>query len=205
MVLANDNTSAHCSGREAYFSDPSQLLFLAFIVLSIYTTRFGLGSHYSDVDPTLIPEALYLMPIGQFFAVIAVAVSKSSFILTLLRLVQVPWQKVALWFMFGTINAFMLAISIVQFYQCSVPPTKGCIPTDSVVGLGIFAAGCGYYPVIFKDLRTSRRAIADSVAGTDSAALDLVLTAFPTLVIWRVQMHKREKIGVIASMSLGAV
>lgn len=119
-----------------------QLLFLAFIVLSIYTTKYGLGSHYVDVDPELIPEALYLMPIGQFFAVISVAVSKSSFILTLLRLVQVPWQKAILWFMLGTINSFMLSISIVQFYQCAAVPTEGCIPTNAVVGLGIFAAGC---------------------------------------------------------------
>lgn len=35
--------------------------------------------------------------------------------------------------------------------------------------------------------------------------MDLVLTAFPTLVIWSVQMAKREKIGVIASMSLGVM
>lgn len=35
--------------------------------------------------------------------------------------------------------------------------------------------------------------------------MDLVLTAFPTIVIWKVQMKKREKIGVIASMSLGAM
>lgn len=188
---------------------PTKLLFLAFIVLSIYTTRYGLGSHFSDVDPSLLPEALYLMPIGQFFAVISVAVSKSSFILTLLRLVQVPWQKVTLWFMLGTINAFMLSISIVQFYQCSAAPTKGCIPTNAVVGLGIFAAGCellsraeirGLVGSIMESPDTNNR-----VTRIDSAAMDLVLTGFPTLVIWRVQMKKREKIGVIASMSLGAM
>lgn len=39
----------------------------------------------------------------------------------------------------------------------------------------------------------------------DSAAMDLFLTAFPTIVIWKVQMKKREKVGVIASMSLGAM
>lgn len=158
--------------------NPQQLLFLAYIVLSIYTTKFGLGSHVADVDPALLPEALRLMPIGNFFAVVSVAVSKSSFILTLLRLVRQPWQRVSLWFMLATINVFMLSIAVVQFFQCSDPPSAGCIPTDAVVGLGIFAAGY-------------------------SAAMDLVLTAFPTLVIWRVQMVTREKIGVIASMSLG--
>lgn len=119
-----------------------QVLYLAFVILSCYTTKYGLGSHYEDLDLTLLPEALRLMPVGQFFAVLAVAVSKSSFILTLIRLVMVTWQKAALWFMLVTINVFMLSIAIVQFYQCSVPPTPGCVPTDAVVDLGIFAAGC---------------------------------------------------------------
>lgn len=180
-----------------------QLFFLAYVVLSIYTTKFGLGSHVADVDPSLIPTTLYFLPIGQFFAVISVAVSKSSFILTLLRLVQRPWQKYALWFMLATINIFMLSIAIVQFFQCSDPPTKGCVPTENVVGLGIFAAGCTcallfvFFPLLFRVVLTIYPIL------TDSAAMDLVLTAFPTLVIWRVQMVKREKIGVIASMSLG--
>jgi hypothetical protein len=103
---------------------------------------------------------MYLLPIGQFFAVISVALSKSSFILTLLfRLVIEPRQKAALWFMLATINTSMLSISIVQFFQCSVPPAPGCVPGDAVIGLGVFAAGY-------------------------SAVMDLVLTAFPSLLIW---------------------
>ncbi|KAK4235979.1 hypothetical protein C8A03DRAFT_36166 [Achaetomium macrosporum] len=159
----------------------SWLLFLVFVIISIYCTKLGLGKHVADItDMTLLPKLLYLLPIGQFFAVLSVAVSKSSFIITLLRLVTQPWQKAALWFMLATINASMLSISIVQFFQCAVPPTPGCVAGDAVIGLGVFAAGY-------------------------SAAMDLVLTAFPTVVIWNLQMKKREKIGVIASMSLGVV
>jgi hypothetical protein len=107
-------------------------------------------------------------------------VSKSSFILTLLRLVVEPWHKAALWFMLVTINLSMGSISIVQFFLCSVPPTPGCVSSDVVIGLGVFAAGY-------------------------SAAMDLVLTGFPSLVIWKLQMKRREKVGIIASMSLGVV
>jgi len=133
-----------------------------------------------EADLTLLPQLLYFLPIGQFFAVLSVAVSKSSFILTLLRLVTLPWQKAALWFMLVTINMSMLSISIVQFFQCSVPPTPGCVNGDHVIGLGVFAAGY-------------------------SALMDLILTAFPSLVIWKLQMRFQEKLGVIVSMSLGIV
>lgn len=106
--------------------------------------------------------------------------SKTSFILTLLRLVTEFWQKAVLWFLLVTINASMLSIAIVQFFQCAVPPTPGCVDNKVVIGLGEYAAGY-------------------------SAAMDLVLTAFPTLVIWKLQIKRSDKIGIIASMSLGVV
>ncbi|KAK8061940.1 hypothetical protein PG994_008306 [Apiospora phragmitis] len=160
---------------------PRCALFIVFIVFSVYTTGYGLGSHLdASFDMTKLPTLLFLLPIGQFFAVVAVAVSKSSFIITLLRLVEVTWQKVALWFMLVTILLSMASISIVQFYQCATRDQPDCVPSDSVVGLGVFAAGY-------------------------SAVMDLVLTAFPSVVIWGLQMKIRDKIGIILSMSLGLV
>ncbi|KAK8043476.1 hypothetical protein PG993_005906 [Apiospora rasikravindrae] len=168
-------------GIDDYVLALSWFLFIVFIVLSIYTTGYGLGSHLdASFDMTKLPTLLFLLPIGQFFAVVAVAVSKSSFIITLLRLVEVTWHKVALWFMLGTILLSMGSISIVQFYQCATPDQLNCVPSDSVVGLGVYAAGY-------------------------SAVMDLVLTAFPSVVIWGLQMKTREKMGIILSMSLGLV
>ncbi|RWA13734.1 hypothetical protein EKO27_g1375 [Xylaria grammica] len=158
----------------------SWTLHLVFVIISIISTRYGLGSHLDDIDLTLLPRLLKLLPIAQFFAVISVAVSKSSFILTLLRLVQKGWQKAVLWFMLATVNGSLLSISIVQFFQCSEPPTPGCVPGNQVIALGVFAAAY-------------------------SAAVDLVLVVFPSLVIWSLQMRQREKLGIIISMSLGVV
>ncbi|KAL2163972.1 hypothetical protein VTH06DRAFT_3185 [Thermothelomyces fergusii] len=140
---------------------PWQVLYLVFIIISIQVTRWGLGKHFSEVDPALLPKLLYYLPIGQFFAVWCIA-------------------KAALWFMLVTINASMGSISVVQFFQCPVPPTPGCVDGNIVIALGVFAAGY-------------------------SAFMDLVLTGFPTLVIWNLQMKRREKVGIIASMSLGVV
>lgn len=139
---------------------------------------YGLGKHLAEADLTLLPQLLYLLPIGQFFAVLSIAASKSSFILTLLRLVIKPWQRAALWFMLVTINGSLLSIAIVQFFQCATPDEANCVPGDRIIAMGVFAAAY-------------------------SAAMDLVLTAFPSLVIWNLQMIKREKIGIILSMSLG--
>jgi hypothetical protein len=85
-----------------------------------------------------------------------------------------------LYFALASINLAMLSISIVQFYQCGVPPTPGCIANDSVIALGIFAAAY-------------------------SAAMDIVLATFPSLIIWKLQMQRREKVGIIIAMSLGVM
>lgn len=168
-------------GVDDYVLALSWVLFVVFLILSIYTTGYGLGSHLdANFDMSNLPTLLFYLPIGQFFAVIAVAVSKSSFIITLLRLVEVMWHKIALWFMLVTILLSMGSISIVQFYQCATPDAINCVPSNSVVGLGVFAAGY-------------------------SAVMDLVLTAFPSVVIWGLQMKTRDKIGIILSMSLGLV
>ncbi|KAH8651058.1 hypothetical protein BX600DRAFT_387643 [Xylariales sp. PMI_506] len=158
----------------------SWILLIVFVSVSIYATKFGLGDHLANTDLSQLPYLLYLLPIGQFFAVISVCISKSSFIITLIRLVVLPWQKSILWFMLVTINASMFSIAIVQFYQCGDPPTQGCVDDNVVIDLGVYAAGY-------------------------SAAMDLVLTAFPSLVIWKLNIKRRDKIGIIISMSLGIV
>ncbi|KAK1834418.1 hypothetical protein QBC39DRAFT_26557 [Podospora conica] len=156
------------------------LLALVYVAISIKCTEYGLGKRMAEMDLTLLPQLLYLIPIGQFFAVCSIAASKSSFILTLLRLITMPWQKWSLWFMLATINGSMLSIAIAQFFQCAAPGQTNCVPGDRIIGLGVFAAAY-------------------------SAILDLVLTAFPTVIIWKLQMIKREKIGIILSMSLGVI
>ncbi|KAK7755340.1 hypothetical protein SLS62_002566 [Diatrype stigma] len=131
-------------------------------------------------NPANIPKIVDLMAIGNFFAVLSIAVSKTSFILTLVRLVIEPWQKVALWFMASTINLSMLMIAIVQVFQCPAEPAPGCIDGNIVIRLGVYAA-------------------------CYSAVMDIVLSAFPSLVIWKLQMKRREKTAIIIAMSLGVV
>lgn len=154
---------------------------MIYVGLSIWMTTFGLGKHFTEIDLVNdFPKLMYWFPIMQFFGIISVNTSKSSFIITMLRLVTKAWQKAALWFMLITINGSMMSIAIVQFYQCGVPPKPGCINNDSVIALAVYAAAY-------------------------SAFMDLVLTAFPSLVIWKLQMKNREKAGIIFSMSCGIV
>lgn len=156
---------------------------MAFAIVSLHNTSYGLGQHVAVImadNPLNLPKIVQVMAIGNFFAVLSIAVSKTSFILTLLRLVIEPCQKVALWFMASTILLSMLMIAIAQVFQCPGEPAPGCIDGNIVIRLGVYAASY-------------------------SAVMDIVLSGFPSLVIWKLQMKRREKLAVIIAMSLGVV
>jgi len=132
--------------------------------------------------------AIKLLYIGQLIAGLGAATSKASFALTLLRIAQKPWQIFLLWF-FGLSSIFAHALSIIFTFVACTPVRKVWDPTvpghcwgfKALLNYGIFM----------------------SCKLTYSAAIDFVLSTFPTLIIWKLQMNKKEKVGVVVCMSLG--
>ncbi len=92
--------------------------------------------------------ALKLLYIGRFFAIIALAISKTSFAVTLLHLAMVAWQRYLIWFIIITLNLVMWLSALSLFVQCS-PVDKAwdltapgtCWPSFIQVDIGIAAGG----------------------------------------------------------------
>ena len=57
--------------------------------------------------------------IGEFFSLIAIPTSKTSFAVTLLRLSTRGWQKWLLYFIIASMNIVMWLCGILLFAQCS--------------------------------------------------------------------------------------
>ncbi|KAF2453484.1 hypothetical protein BDY21DRAFT_126629 [Lineolata rhizophorae] len=169
------------------------ILFASWTFLVIYASMTtvaaanGIGKHIDDLDESKTSLAIKLLYIGEFFAIIALAVSKTSFAATLLRFALERWRQAFLWFIIISLNAIMLTCAVLPFAQCT--PTKKlweievegtCWDTNITVNFSIFA-------------------------GSFSAAMDFALAVFPWLVVKDLQMNKREKIGVAFAMSLGVL
>ncbi|KAF2266440.1 hypothetical protein CC78DRAFT_147847 [Lojkania enalia] len=158
------------------------LIYAAFMTESV---RWGLGKHSTNIDAAdKIPMYKNLF-VGEFFALIAIPTSKTSFAVTLLRLVAKNWQKWFIWFVIISMNVVLWLCGILLFIQCKpieknwrkdMPGT--CWNSDIQDNYSVFA-------------------------GAYSAFLDVVLATFPCVIIWNLQMGKREKVGVISAMSLG--
>lgn len=160
-------------------------------LLTIYTglihgaTKYGLGSHYTDIPEADLPNATKYLTIGEFFAVLALQVSKTSFAVTLLRLAARTWHIWALWIIIVSLNIVMGIDAIIIFASC-IPAEKIWEPTIAgkcwdpsyVVNVSIFA-------------------------GVYSGFMDLLLALFPMILLRPLRIDRKEKIGVCIAMSMG--
>jgi hypothetical protein len=107
-----------------------------------------MGQHLKNISPTDLPTALMLSYIGRFFGIIALAFSKSSFAVTLLRLTIDRWQRIVLWFIILSLNISLGLCALFLFVQCTpvekayILSTPGsCWPQQVTIGFSIFAGG----------------------------------------------------------------
>ncbi|KAF5258939.1 hypothetical protein FOXYS1_10467 [Fusarium oxysporum] len=117
----------------------------------------------------------------------ATTISKTSFAITLYRIATNAWMKYFLIFIIVTINVSMNLVWIFGFAKCTplervwnhnVPGT--CWDKSKLLTFQLFAA---YY----------------------SAILDFVLALLPWVILMRMTMRRRERLGVAVAMSLGAI
>ena len=90
-----------------------------YIGLAIASTYYGMGMHSDDLDRTEFVYANKLMTFGQFFALGSIAIAKSSFCVTLLRLSASQWQKWLLYTIIVTTNLLLWLCAIFLFTFCT--------------------------------------------------------------------------------------
>ena len=124
------------------------MLLLTYVSLTIASCQYGIGRHLADIPASDLVTGLELLYIARFFAIIALAASKSSFAVTLLHFVVETWQRYVIWFVIISLNVTMWFCGLSLFVQCS-PVRKGwdtttpgtCWDTHITVDIGTFAGG----------------------------------------------------------------
>ncbi|CAG7934982.1 unnamed protein product [Penicillium nalgiovense] len=160
---------------------------VAYAAVCHVAANLGLGQHLEIVQKTpnnLIQVAL-LCNIGESLAIMACTLGKTSFAVTLLRIVVQRWMVVVLWFVIVTMNIVNILAALFVFLQCKDPrhlwnpmiPSE-CWPSDVFTNFSLFV-------------------------GAYSGAQDFVLALLPWTIVWKLQMRKKEKLGVAFAMSLG--
>ncbi|KAJ1711562.1 hypothetical protein AFGD_008289 [Aspergillus flavus] len=177
------------------FGWDDMVISLALVLLLVYTAlttrgvQMGvIGKHVGDIDdPSKTPEALKLIYIGMIICIISCVLSKTSFAITLLRIVTRPWQKAILWFIIVSMNVIMWLCAICYLLQCR--------PAAALWRSELMSTADCWPSSIFQTIALT--------AGAYSGCMDFILALLPWLVIWKLQMKRREKLGIAIAMSLG--
>jgi len=125
-----------------------QLCLLIYCGLIAAVVTNGIGRRRALIPSASLIVALRLLYTGRFFGIIALAISKSSFAVTLLPLARVAWQRAALWFIIISLNLVLWICGFSLFFQCS-PARKAwdlnapgtCWDSRVQVNIGIAAGG----------------------------------------------------------------
>ncbi|KAJ5973252.1 hypothetical protein N7481_010462 [Penicillium waksmanii] len=165
------------------------VLQLVYTVLITKAVQLGvIGKHVEAIeDPSIIPPALKLVYISFVIVIIGCVLSKTSFAITLLRIVTQVWMKVFLWFIIITMNSIM--------WLCAVCYLAQCKPAAALWNTKLMATAQCWPTSIFENIALT--------AGAYSGCMDFILALLPWAVIWNLQMKKREKFGIAVAMSLG--
>ncbi|KXX82395.1 hypothetical protein MMYC01_201371 [Madurella mycetomatis] len=170
-----------------YFLIASWICLVAQTALITFNTTIGYGKHIWDFHPKDLPMFLLMSNTSGFFSILAAMWSKTSFAITVLRISD-GWIKKFVWFVIISINVFMGFNALATYIQCS--PTEKlwspfmsegtCWPKQVIIDYNIFTAAY-------------------------SGSMDIILALLPWKIILALTLNKKEKIGVLLTMSMGVL
>ncbi|KAF7891936.1 hypothetical protein EAF00_008238 [Botryotinia globosa] len=176
--------------RNVGFDD--YLIIVSWFMLMPYTaactaaTTQGFGQHSSDLTIEAFANATRSEIIGQTFCIIGIATSKASASVFLLRLAVVEWHKWILYITMFAVTGIAVICALFDFIRCDpiahvwnpYIPAKCWVSTEQFTAISI-------------------------TVGVTSAAADLILAALPWIILWKLNIKKKEKVLITSSMSLG--
>lgn len=155
-----------------------------------YAVHAGLGRHLDDLAASAADALRLAIPVAMVFSMLGAAWSKTSFALTLIRLTRRNTTlRKFLWFIIASLNVIMAFNAVLQFIWCQPawaiwngPRHEGGNCWSPWILIGYSMAAVGYLGI-----------------------MDLTLAIIPWVIISKLRMDIKEKIGVAVCMSLGIV
>jgi hypothetical protein len=96
---------------------------VAYAAVCHVASTIGLGRHVTVVaeNPNNLIDVAMLCDIGEALAIMACTLGKTSFAVTLLRIVVRRWMIIVLWFVIVTMNLVNVLAALFIFVQCKDP------------------------------------------------------------------------------------
>ncbi|KAF4541029.1 hypothetical protein BFW01_g3299 [Lasiodiplodia theobromae] len=162
------------------------LLMFAFSIICTIATQHGLGIHMADIQPiTEFSIGMKAFLIGQSTIATAMGTSKAAVAVFLIRILNKTWHYIILWFWIISMMGISILLAVSVFAQVT--------PVEAL-----------WNPAVKGTYHMNLTVIA-TVTCVWSAAMDFFLALFPWMVLWQLNMRKKEKITICISLSLGVI
>lgn len=140
--------------QRGYANLKTKICFCIYASLTTVAYDYGYGQHLADLSPADIVATSKWLGIGQTFMGVGLPLSKTSFAVTLLRIVQRMWQKIALWF-FAISLILSFGLLIIFFYVSCNPVQKLWDPTvpgycwdpHFIIRYSVYVGGMSIVPI----------------------------------------------------------
>ncbi|OIW32896.1 hypothetical protein CONLIGDRAFT_695133 [Coniochaeta ligniaria NRRL 30616] len=162
----------------------SWMCLLASIITVTWSVPRGLGRHVYAAPVENISTLALIGNVTGSLSILAAVWSKTSFALTLLRILQ-GRMRALVWFIIISSNVAMSLNALFVWIRCT-PVSKTW---------NVFEEGSCWEPHVYPNF--------GMFAAGYSAAMDFVLALLPWKIIWNLQMKGKEKFGVAVAMSMG--
>ncbi|KAF8862133.1 hypothetical protein BDZ45DRAFT_617703 [Acephala macrosclerotiorum] len=173
-------------GWDDYLISFSCLMLIPYAASITVAALKGLGQHTSKLPLDDIMYSIRAEVIGQTFGLVGIATSKASVAAFLLRITIIKWHKWVLYFTLLSVSTTCFLCALFDFIRCD--------PIESIWNV-----------MIPRTCWMSANGLVNLslVTGTISATADFVLAILPWFILWNLQMKRKEKNFIAASMSLG--
>ena len=166
-----------------------QIMFLTSAILCQRVIIYGLGKYPCDIPPAHLPLISFEgAGLGSVFTILGIVWSKTSFGITLLRLLpRGGWLRRSVWAAVVVMNVAMLMQPVFVWVKCD-PVEKNWRPLvpGKCWDLGV-SNGYGVF------------------SGVLSGVCDVMFAVLPWHLVWGLRMRRKEKVGVVVAMSMGVL
>lgn len=149
----------------------SQILSCVERAVTMVGVHLGLGKHITEIDPANLPGLHTFSRVASSFAILACALAKTSWALTMLKIVRSSrdCMRIMVWFLLVSVNVLMDAGIILNFLECDgtgltiSPSEMWCWSNLIAANYNLFSAG--------KWLSVTGLAKLEQIASTDLDSL----------------------------------
>ncbi|KAK3335272.1 hypothetical protein B0T19DRAFT_351385 [Cercophora scortea] len=159
------------------------------VSLSVEAVRSGVGRHMDTLDVDQMQSALKFTIFGFVPGIMSFALPKFAVVSLLTRLLNPSrTHRIFLWVMAALCQTLLLGCVIILFAQCS--------PSRAQWDFSITDAVCWDHWILVK---------YSIGAGSFSAAADLYLAIYPTIVLFKLHVETKKKIALCVALGIGSV